>query len=135
MKSLARFFKVLADETRLAILALLADHGELCVCDVIAALGITQSKASRHLATLKQAGLVTDRKEGLWSHHALRLPEDPTARAHLALLRKAVAGTKAAAAHVAKLHAWFVETHRESLCTGNCAPKKPRPAARRKRHE
>ena len=64
MKDAAQFFKVLADEARLKIIWLLFHHEELCVCDIMAALGITQSKASRHLATLKHAGLVTDRKEG-----------------------------------------------------------------------
>ena len=71
MKDAAQFFKVLADEARLKIIWLLFHHEELCVCDVMAALGITQSKASRHLATLKHAGLATDRKDGLWSHYAL----------------------------------------------------------------
>jgi len=49
MRAEARFFKSLADETRLKILGLLLAAEELCVCDVIGALGITQSRASRHL--------------------------------------------------------------------------------------
>jgi hypothetical protein len=53
LKETARFFKVLADEARLKMLWLLFNHRELCVCDIMAALEITQSKASRHLAALR----------------------------------------------------------------------------------
>ena len=75
MRDYADIFKALADETRLAILALLLEHGELCVCDVESVLGISQSKASRHLRYLKNAGLVEDRREGTWVHY--RVPEEP----------------------------------------------------------
>ena len=57
MKEPAQFFKVLADESRLKMLWLLFNRQELCVCDVMAVLEITQSKASRHLAALRNAGL------------------------------------------------------------------------------
>ena len=62
MKETASFFKVLADEARLKMLWLLFNHRELCVCDFIEVLGVTQSKASRHLRILYRAGLVTDRR-------------------------------------------------------------------------
>ena len=45
--------------------------GELCVCDIVAVLGVPQPKASRHLAYLRRAGLVIARKEGLWSYYRL----------------------------------------------------------------
>jgi ArsR family transcriptional regulator len=90
MREAAQFFKVLADEARLKILWLLFNHDELCVCDIMIALEITQSKASRHLATLKHAGLVTDRKDGLWSHYALRPAQDELTKAHLTLLRRSL---------------------------------------------
>ena len=45
--------------------------GELCVCDIVAVLLVPQPKASRHLAYLRRAGLVTARKEGLWSYYQL----------------------------------------------------------------
>jgi ArsR family transcriptional regulator len=67
----ARLFKALADGTRLKILWLLLNRRELCVCDIMDILQITQSRASRHLITLRHAGLVTDRREGLWSHYSL----------------------------------------------------------------
>ena len=63
-------FKAFADETRLRILHLLT-RGELCVCDIMAALRLPQSKVSRHLAYLRRAGVVRARKEGLWVHYSL----------------------------------------------------------------
>ncbi|MBN1961547.1 MAG: winged helix-turn-helix transcriptional regulator [Deltaproteobacteria bacterium] len=75
MKNTAIFFKVLADEARLQILWLLNNYNELCVCDIMAVLKITQSKASRHLATLVHAKLIKCRKDGLWSYYTL-LPAD-----------------------------------------------------------
>lgn len=50
---------------------LLADHAELCVCDFEHALGVSQSKASRHLRYLHNAGLLDDRREGVWIFYRL----------------------------------------------------------------
>ncbi len=91
MKAVADFFKILADETRLAMLWLLFNHRELCVCDIMAALNITQSKASRHLATLRHAGLVVDRREGTWSYYSMRPSEGEVERAQLEALRAGLA--------------------------------------------
>lgn len=66
----ARLFHALSDETRLGILAMLGD-GERCVCDLQADLDAAQSRLSFHLKVLKEAGLVTDRKEGRWSYYTL----------------------------------------------------------------
>ena len=107
MKDAAQFFKVFADEARLKTIWLLFHHDELCVCDIMAALGITQSKASRHLATLKHAGLVTDRKDGLWSHYALRPAQDELAKTHLALLRRSLAARPDAAPLLKTLQRWL----------------------------
>ncbi len=74
MRNQARFFKALADETRLQILWLLLGREELCVCDIMTVLGITQSKASRHLRYLYHLGLVTDRRDGLWMYYRLAVP-------------------------------------------------------------
>ena len=71
MRTYADIFKALADETRLTIMALLLRHGELCVCDVMAALQISQSKASRHLRYLKNAGLLDDRRGGIWVYYMI----------------------------------------------------------------
>jgi ArsR family transcriptional regulator len=64
-------FQALADETRLQMLSLLRQHGELCVCDLENVLGITQSKASRHLRYLFNAGLVEDRRVAVWIHYRI----------------------------------------------------------------
>jgi ArsR family transcriptional regulator len=66
MRDLACTFSALADPTRLEMLALLLENGELCVCDFVGTLGISQSKASRHLRYLWNARLLQDRRAGLW---------------------------------------------------------------------
>jgi ArsR family transcriptional regulator, arsenate/arsenite/antimonite-responsive transcriptional repressor len=66
----ARWFRALSDETRLEIIAMLS-HGERCVCDLQDALDAAQSRLSFHLKTLKDVGLVTDRREGRWVYYAL----------------------------------------------------------------
>src|SRR5919202_4410782 len=66
----ATLFHALSDETRLAVLEMLRD-GERCVCDLQEALDAAQSRLSFHLKVLKEAGLVTDRKEGRWSYYTL----------------------------------------------------------------
>jgi ArsR family transcriptional regulator, arsenate/arsenite/antimonite-responsive transcriptional repressor len=107
MRDAAQFFRILADEARLKIIWLLFHHDELCVCDIMAALGITQSKASRHLATLKHAGLVTGWKDGLWSHYALCPTQDQLAKIHLALLRRSLADRADAASLLKTLQRWL----------------------------
>jgi ArsR family transcriptional regulator, arsenate/arsenite/antimonite-responsive transcriptional repressor len=70
MSDLVAVFKALSDETRLRIIKLL-ENGELCVCDITAALDMVQPKVSFHLSTLKEAGLIKDRKQGRWIHYRL----------------------------------------------------------------
>ena len=66
-----QLFKNLSDETRLGIVLLLKEMGELCVCDLCAALDQSQPKISRHLAMLRESGLLLDRKQGRWVHYRL----------------------------------------------------------------
>ena len=63
-------FKVLSDETKMRVLNLLLER-ECCVCEVMQALEISQSKASRGLTILSDAGFLKMRKEGLWSLYSL----------------------------------------------------------------
>jgi ArsR family transcriptional regulator len=70
MRELSVIFKALSDETRLRIIKLL-EKGELCVCDIVAALDTIQPKASFHLGVLREAGLIRDRKQGKWIHYGL----------------------------------------------------------------
>lgn len=66
----ARLFQALSEPTRLAILQRLR-FGERCVCDLTDSLDAAQSRLSFHLKVLKDAGLVTDRKEGRWMYYTL----------------------------------------------------------------
>ena len=87
MKNTAQLFKALSDETRLRILGLLLE-GELCVCDLVAVLELPQSTVSRHLAYLRNSGLVSDSRHGVWMHY--RLPDSESAMRQdlLSALRK-----------------------------------------------
>jgi ArsR family transcriptional regulator len=67
---LARLFHALSDETRLQIVGRLL-AGEQCVCNLTDALGAGQSRLSFHMKALKDAGLVTDRRDGRWIHYSL----------------------------------------------------------------
>jgi len=104
MKDLARFFNVLSDETRLEMLWLLFNHREICVCDFMAALEITQSKASRHLSTMRHAGLVLDRREGTWSYYSLKAVGADRGQALLNALRSQLAGRARAGEVLDRLH-------------------------------
>lgn len=70
------FFKSLADDTRLRSLLLIEREGELCVCELMAALSQSQPTISRHLARLRRDGLLLDRRQGQWVFYRLH-PELP----------------------------------------------------------
>jgi ArsR family transcriptional regulator len=91
MKKTVQQLKALADETRLRILALLAG-GELCVCDLMAILELPQSTVSRHLATLRHAGWVEDRRQGVWMYYRLRNHDQTLSGEWRGLLHKHLSG-------------------------------------------
>ncbi len=70
MRELAKAFKALSDETRLRILNLLLQR-QCCVCEVMQALDISQTRASRNLSALYDAGFLKLRKDGLWSLYSI----------------------------------------------------------------
>lgn len=70
MEDITKIYKALSDETRLRILNLLHD-GDLCVCNITDTLKMGQSKVSRHLAYLKNAGLVKAKRVGPWVYYSL----------------------------------------------------------------
>lgn len=70
MREAVKAFKTLSDETRLRILNILLER-ECCVCEVMQALDISQSRASRNLSALYDVGFLTLRKEGLWSVYSI----------------------------------------------------------------
>ncbi|MEE9355768.1 MAG: metalloregulator ArsR/SmtB family transcription factor [Methylococcaceae bacterium] len=73
----AKFFKCLSDDTRLRCVSLLQKEGKLCVCELTTALALSQPKISRHLASLRQCGLLQDSREGQWVYYQInsQLPE------------------------------------------------------------
>lgn len=75
MKEYLDLFKALSDQTRLRIVVLLLEK-ELCVCQLETALGISQSKVSRHLSVLKNAGIVKTRRDGLWIYYSIEEPKN-----------------------------------------------------------
>jgi ArsR family transcriptional regulator, arsenate/arsenite/antimonite-responsive transcriptional repressor len=70
---LPRFFQALGDNTRLRLLNLMGEQ-EVCVCYFVEILGVPQPKISRHLAYLRNAGVVSARREGKWMHYRIVMP-------------------------------------------------------------
>jgi ArsR family transcriptional regulator len=118
MEHMAEQFKALADPTRLRIVRLLL-HGELCVCDLMEALGIPQSSISRHMAVLKRGGWVRGKRCGKWIHYLLVETGDPLCtevRAGvLAALREELARLPQAREDHARLLA-YLETKQPDDC-------------------
>lgn len=86
MKQTAHLFKSLSEEIRIRILLLLHEQGELCICDLMAALDLPQSTVSRHVAYLKNAGWLNDRRGGIWMYYSLVDSLDTQRRSLLALI-------------------------------------------------
>ena len=116
IQSMERLFQALSDGTRLRILGLLL-AGEVCVCDIHETLKIPQPKASRHLAYLRRAGLVTARREGLWMHYRFADVSDPL----VSTVRDAVTH---ALSHVEGVRKDALRLQKK---TGCCAPDVPVP--------
>lgn len=91
MRDVTAVFRAVGDPTRARIVKLL-ESGELCVCQIQAAVGLAPSTVSKHLSILRQAGLVEDRQEGRWAYYSLATPSrDGCARDVLRLMRKTLA--------------------------------------------
>jgi ArsR family transcriptional regulator len=73
------FFKMLADSTRLRSLMLMQAEGELCVCELTHALNLSQPKISRHLAHLREAGVLVARRNGTWMNYRINPDLQPWA--------------------------------------------------------
>lgn len=85
VRPLTRAFRALGDETRVRIVALLT-HGELCVCHLEAALGISQPNCSRQLAILRAAGIVDSRRDGTWVYYRISDQEHASVKSVLDVL-------------------------------------------------
>jgi ArsR family transcriptional regulator len=87
LQELVKIFKALGDETRIRLLKLL-EQRELCVCELMQALEMTQSRVSRNLGILKNVGLVKDRRDGLWVHYSINDEAKPYIKELLEMLKK-----------------------------------------------
>lgn len=87
-------FGALAHETRLRCILLLMRHSELCVCELMHAIGAAQPHVSRHLAHLRELGLVVDRREGLWIFYRVNPALPPWVGAVLSETAAAVGGER-----------------------------------------
>lgn len=96
MREVIKAFKTLSDGTRLRILNVILER-ECCVCEVMQALQISQSKASRGLTALYDAGFLKQRKEGLWSLYSTDEEMKPYLSDLVAAVRKALEENKTAA--------------------------------------
>jgi len=74
LRTRERFFKALGDSTRLRMIKMLAVR-EMCVCEIMVSMGMTQSNASHHLDMLERVGIFKKRKEGKWTFYSLAKPE------------------------------------------------------------
>lgn len=102
--SLETLFAALSDGTRLRLLNLMAE-GEVCVCFFIEVLDQPQPTISRHLAYLRKAGLVTDRRDGKWIHYSVVPPSNPAARQAFEGVLEALRGDPAMQADLRRLQA------------------------------
>ena len=102
METTAAMFKLLSEPVRLRILGLLS-RGELCVCDLMAVLGLPQSTVSRHLGRLAKAGFLTGRRNGKWMHYRLAEGRSGPLAPALALCRELLADSVEAAADLRAL--------------------------------
>ena len=87
MDDLAQCLRALSEEVRLRIIMLLS-RGELCVCDIMEVLNEPQSKVSRHLSYLKNSGLITAKRVGVWMHYSLAELEDEMSRAQIDFMKE-----------------------------------------------
>jgi len=76
MEIFLKSVSALNDETRVMILEFLHRHGALCVCDLQASFEMSQSRLSRHLKILKEAGFIRVDRQGTWAYYSIRSPLD-----------------------------------------------------------
>lgn len=103
MEYVTSLFSALSDPIRLRSLALMAKEGEVCVCEVTHALQAAQPKISKHLATLRDAGVVKDRRDAQWVLYSLATDLPPWARDAMAAAITAVSATSEHSEDVARL--------------------------------
>lgn len=115
LKEFAGVTKALKNSNRVKILKML-QHGELCVCEIQAALGISQAGVSKHLAFLTEAGLVDRRKDGLWVYYR---PAETPRSPYVAMLLGNLRFWLETDEDIAKLIKRIPDIRGKNLCDGN----------------
>lgn len=115
MKQFSHTYKALADETRLRVLVLLLEHGELCICDLMNALDMPQSTVSRHVAYMKSAGWLNDRRGGVWMYYSIKPGLDTFMSSLAALTREHISAEAAVIADRQRLAA-YLKTKNDPSC-------------------
>jgi ArsR family transcriptional regulator len=112
MEKLTKTLKALSDTNRIRILKML-ENRELCVCEISSVLQLANSTVSQHLSILKEAGLITDEKEGKWVNYRLiSSPESIYCNELMPLIKKWLADEQIIRADIKKLES----TNRNQLC-------------------
>jgi ArsR family transcriptional regulator len=119
--SLDLLFRALADPTRLRLLNLIADR-EICVCYLVEILRTSQPKISRHLAYLRNAGIVAARREGKWMHYRLAIPKDQAAASILRETLRHLRGKPEMKRDVSRLSAACCSPQKFEILLGAPAP-------------
>ena len=99
----AQLFNILSDPTRLRALMLIQAEGEVCVCEFTHALDESQPKISRHLAVMREAGVVDARREGTWMHYRIHPQLPGWARQTIASTHRRIQGLKPSSADLKNL--------------------------------
>jgi len=112
VKEFIKVMKALRDPNRVKIFKML-QHGELCVCEIQAALGVSQPTVSKHVKILEAAGLLSSRKDGLWVHYKLQdQSTSPYAAAMLGNMKHRLEQTP----EISELTKKLPDTRRQNLC-------------------
>ncbi|BCS88037.1 transcriptional regulator [Pseudodesulfovibrio sediminis] len=116
MKTLAECLKALSDPTRLRVIRLL-DHGELCVCDLMAGLDLPQSRVSRHMSFLKNSNWVNSQRKGKWVYYSLAIPQKEIQSLILHVLRQNLPALDEAKQDYARLTSYLATKETDSCTT------------------
>jgi ArsR family transcriptional regulator, arsenate/arsenite/antimonite-responsive transcriptional repressor len=122
MKELVLAAKAFADPTRVRILAALR-VGELCVCELCDALGVTQSTLSTHLQVIRESGLVQTRKEGKWVYYTYHPEAEALIASLFGFFRAELKRDKTMQKDESKLKARLGARKNGACCVGFCGPR------------
>jgi ArsR family transcriptional regulator len=126
MTELARVLRALADPTRVRIAALLHGRRELCVCEIVEALGLPQYTVSRHLRELRAAGLVFAARQGRWMHYGLNPRLARRARAIVDAVCEGARAERAVGVDLQRLRKCLRPREGKTARIACCAPREER---------